>query len=125
MPYMQAYVEKANAALNSNSIKSFNPGVLMPGAVAPNMILSAALQSIGVDITRDATTYLDSWPSGLQEMVRAAVYSAVMQQLPVTFAWMPGYDFKVTATVAPGIPGSIGGMTILLESKYPSPSTGT
>jgi len=119
MPYMQAYAESANTALNRDNIKDFKPNALMPGLAAPNMILSASVTSLGVALTADAKAYLDSWPLGLQEIVRAAVYSAVMRQLPVTFAWMPAYDFRVTVTETAGTPASLGGMTILLESHLP------
>jgi len=120
MPYMQAMVESANTALNRNNIGNFNAAQVAPGAVPSNMILSAAVSSLPEVVLKDAArAYLDSWPLGLQETVRAAVYSAVTRKLPVTFAWMPGYDFKITVTEAPGIPDSVGGMTILLESRYP------
>jgi hypothetical protein len=116
MPYMQAMVESANTALNRNNIGSFSTN-----QVAPGTTLSGAVATIpGVVLGVNAKAYLDSWPVGLQEVVRGAVYSAVARKLPVTFAWMAGYDFKVTITEAPGIPDSIGGMTILLESPFPA-----
>jgi hypothetical protein len=120
MPYMQAYVENANIALNRYNIQKFQANALMPGVAAPSTILSASVSSLpNVALTDEAKTYLDSWPLGLQETVRAAVYSAVMRQLPVTFAWMPAYDFKVTVTETAGTAASLGGMTILLESPLP------
>jgi len=116
MPYMQAMVDSANTALNRDNIGSFSAT-----QVAPGLTLSDAVASIpGVVMGVKARAYLDSWPLGLQEVVRGAVHSAVTRKLPVTFAWMPGYDFKVTVTEAPGNPDSIGGMTILLESRYPA-----
>jgi len=120
MPYMQAMVDSANTALNRTNIGSFDHSMVKPGAVPSNIGLSAAVSGLpGAQLSNEARAYLDSWPLGLQETVRAAVYSAATRKLPVAFAWMPGYDFKVTVTEAPGIPGSIGGMTIILESKYP------
>jgi len=125
MPYMQAMVESANAALNGKNIGTFNPKNVALGA-GENVALgvgglSAAVGSLGVPLKDPAKAYayLDSWPVGLQDIIRAAVYSAVLRKLPVTFAWLPGYDFKVTVTEAAGIPESPGGMTIVLESKYP------
>ena len=114
MPYMQAMVEAANEALNRNNIGTYNSDPKVTG------LSGAVARLLGSGkMTAPVNAYLDSWPTGLQDTVLAAVRSAVARQLPVTMAWMPGYDFKVTVTEAAGIPASPGGMTIVLESKYP------
>ena len=69
------------------------------------------------------TQYLAAFPRGLREMLRALVYENLGRGdavLPVTFAWAPAYDYEIQAWECPGNLGSLGGITVLIRSRYPS-----
>jgi hypothetical protein len=69
------------------------------------------------------TLYLAKFPTGLREMMRALVYEDLGRGagvLPVTWAWAPAYDYELQAWECPGNLGSLGGITILVRSRYPS-----
>jgi hypothetical protein len=119
MPNMHAAVHAGNAKL-------------APGAI--NQISRADIESVGpnptlLDLTRKfrltskAATleFLSTWPAAQSTAAAAAIMSALTRRprMPVTLAWLPGYDYKVTISESAGIQGSAGEMTIVLESRYP------
>jgi hypothetical protein len=116
MPTMQAMAEKANAVFNREHV-----GHVDRNAVAPGKTLAESCQELGIVERTDtaAIDYLNTWPKGLQEALRAAVASAVERKLPVTIAWQAWYDYDLDISELPGTPSSIGGMTIVLRSPRP------
>lgn len=116
MPYMQAMTLRANALLGGETLKTLDARLLAPGAN-----LADAAKAVGMVVRDEEYAFLDSWPSGLKEAIRALVYSALTREprLPVTIAWQPGYDFGLTVHEAAGTARSVGGMTIVLQSRYP------
>lgn len=119
MPYMQAMTLRANALLGGEPLKTLDPVVLAPGAN-----LADAAKKVGIVVRDEEYAFLNSWPAGLKEAIRALLYNALTREprLPVTIAWTPGYDFGLTASEAAGTPRSVGGMTIVLQSRYPDDS---
>lgn len=117
MPWIQRMATVANVQFGPGAIEQIDLAKLGPGTG-----LADIAASLGIATTGPEREYLNSWPAGLQEAVRAALYSAVNRdvRLPVTIAWMPGYDFEVTVAEAAGTSQSIGGMTILMRSRYPA-----
>lgn len=115
MPYMQNFVAVLNSILDKSHIDALDPTLLAPGTQ-----LGGTVQQLGIT-TPPVVEFIQSWPIGLQEAVRAALYSAVTRtpRLPVTFAWAPAYDFELNIWEAGAIPDSDGGMSILLRSRYP------
>jgi hypothetical protein len=65
--------------------------------------------------------YLGKLPKSFQEALRATVYYALSTEppTPITFAWGPGYDYELTMWHSPDTPPTMGGITILLKSRYP------
>ena len=56
-------------------------------------------------------------------MRQRAVVSSTLQRnprLPMTFTWMPGYDYELTISEVAGTPESPGGITVLLRTRYPA-----
>lgn len=116
MPYMQAMTARANNILGAASINAIDANL-----VAPGRNLADAAKDMGIAQRDEEYAFLDSWPAGMKEAIRALVYSALTREprLPVTIAWNPGYDFGLTVSEAGGTPKSVGGMTIVLQSRYP------
>jgi hypothetical protein len=120
MPLMQAMAERANAALTSRRITRFSATRRARlGTTGP---VDRFLQDLGIVQTGAELTYLQGWPEGLKEILRAAIRSAINRTppLPVTFSWAPGYDYELNIWEATGTATSPGGMTILMRSRYPA-----
>ncbi len=119
MPMMQAMVERANQRFNRENIKDV---AARRDALAPGADLADGARALGVASDGREQEFLRSWPAGVKEAIRAAVYSAVTRPegpLPVQFVWAPGYDFEVTVWEVAGTPESLGGMTIALRGPVP------
>ena len=117
MPHMQAMASRFNEALGHQNIDKIPVEKL-----GSSGSLEDFLRGAGVVGTDTEMAYLDGWPEGLKEVLRAALRSALGRpgRLPVTISWAPGYDYEVQVWEAPGTAGSRGGMTILMRSRYPA-----
>jgi len=117
MPSMQAMVERSNDKFKRENIGEFNAEWLAPGVP-----LAQGAQSAGIAQTQTEVQYLEALPAGHQEVLRAALYSAVQRSLPVTLAWAPAFDFSVTVWEVAGTGQSMGGMTLLIQGPYQKPT---
>lgn len=127
MPLYQAIVEKTNVALNRENVENINPAWFAPGtnlAIAASQAASinpAAEANPNLNFTSTEQGVINGLPEVIKEVLRAAVYAALGNNdgaLPVQLVWMPGYDFEVSITAAPGIKNSIGGVNIVLRTRY-------
>ncbi len=124
MPMYQAIAERLNSQFNRENIgrmgkKQFAPGELID-----------VFQQMGLIHNEEQAEFVRSMPMALRETLRAVYNSAINRehQIPVTIAWLPGYDWEITVAEAPGVPGSIGGITIIVRTRYPAdrhPAAGT
>src|SRR5690242_6846858 len=116
MPIMQGIIERLNVLLNRKNLEHLDADL-----VAPGQSLAAAARAVGAVTAAYEQAFIESWPSSLQEVIRAALYSAATRKprIPVTFSWTPGYDFEVSVWEAPGTRRTIGGITIQVRSRYP------
>ena len=114
MPMLQAFLNDLNRKFSNEQIaqsareaKAFAPGKgLDAGFVGQK---SAAARKV-------VQAYLNKMPDQLSESVRGAIYSALTakQPKPITFAWVPGYDFQVNVW-------DYGcGMTVMVQGRYPA-----
>ena len=117
MPTFQGIAERMNALLNREHIEGIDGSLIK----LEEPLTDEALQEMGIVVTDLELAYMRTWPDSLKMAIRAVVYSALNREprLPVTFAWAPGYDFELTVTEARGTAQSIGGITILIRSRYP------
>ena len=117
MPFMQAMASRLNEALGPQNIDS-----IAVDKLGSSGSLEGFLRGAGIVATDSEMGYLDGWPEGLKEVLRAALRSALSRpgRMPVTISWSPGYDYEVQVWEAPGTAASRGGMTILMRSRYPA-----
>lgn len=121
MPFMQKLVSTANQAFGPEGIQQLDGEAFGPGRP-----LALAVKEAGIIEDDTVLDYLDHWPSGMKEALRALLHHNLQrppeQRLPVTFAWAPGYDDEMTMwEVADG--ASRGGITVFLRSRYPADRT--
>lgn len=115
MPFLQAIAERANHQFSRENISNVDGGRLAATS------LGALASGLGIARSKTETDYLDAWPPALQAAVRAVLQSAVARQprVPVTIAWVPGYDYEVDVWESKSVKNSIGAITIVLRSPYP------
>ncbi len=70
---------------------------------------------------RAERAFLKSLPPGFDAMLRALFYSNLERRKPlgITFAWMPAYDFELRVWECEDTAVSVGGITVMLGSRYP------
>lgn len=117
MPYLQAMAERVNWALgNRENITAVKAAHFRQG-----QDLVDAAKALGIAVSQEEIDTFAAWPLGMREAVRAAIYASLTrdQRVPITFAWAPGYDYELSIWEAAGSEKSLGGMTILMKSRYP------
>jgi hypothetical protein len=66
----------------------------------------------------EKVAYLNSWPKGIQEGLRAAANSAFTRNLPVTFVWFDG-PYRLTTSEVTDAQGNAGGVSLVVQSPNP------
>ena len=110
MPALQVTFAELNVQLGPEAIKGLDPDLFAEG-----VMLSAVLP----DDLRPLGFALDALPSGIHEAVRAILRDAVQREMPVTVAWAPGYDYKLNVWDVSSTDDTLGGITLLVETRYP------
>ena len=113
MPLLQAMSKRANECLNRDNIGGIDAELLTGDS------LSQLAADLGIATTASELAYLDAWPSTMQEGLRAILVDAVKKGQPVTVAWAPAYDYQITLWEAADTDVSPGGLTLLLQGRYP------
>lgn len=117
MPFLQAMSKRVNAALTKGGLAGLpgdtfaEPGSLVRALVDQGLVEPGAEED-----------YLEAFPSGLKEAVRAVLHdnlNATGGPLDVTVAWAPGYDDEISLFQVADSDRTDGGITILVRSRYP------
>lgn len=122
MPRFQALVGELNAGFGKEQI--FRTSELREG-FAPGQPLHLALAGLAAEPNsvehRKFAAFVQRAPGGIQETLRSTIYYALGTSPPtlVTFAWAPAYDYEMTIWQAPDTAETLGGITVLLKSRYP------
>jgi hypothetical protein len=110
MPALQVTFAELNARFGPDAIKELTPDLFAEGNRLSEL-LPDDLQPLGFA--------LDSLPSGIHEAIRAILRDAVTREMPVTIAWAPGYDYKLNVWDVSSTDDTLGGITLLVETRYP------
>ena len=94
---------------------NFAPGTSLPQALAA---LVTPAGSLLYDAFED---YLASFPGSIQEVVRSSIFYALSTTPPtmITWAWQASYDFEVDVWEIVEPAPNMGGITLLIKSRYP------
>jgi hypothetical protein len=116
---MQTAVSAMNVAFGAERVGELSPDPFSSEDGASS--LSAAFIASGVDFDDATAAFVDQWPSALRAAVRATIYENLARdgRVPITFAWAPGYDYEVTVWDVRDTSETVGGITMLLKSRYP------
>ncbi len=114
MPIFLKIAERFNERFRSDNI-----GAVRVDALAPGSTLSQFASNLGIAMTADERAFLERWPAGLQEALRAVLESAAKRRQPVSLTWAPGYDYEVRLWEARSTAKTQGHITIHLRGRYP------
>ena len=124
MPDLQTLLGELNGAFGGKGISRLANN---SDAFAPGKSLGS-----GLIVTKDSPLfeqyqrYLGLLPGSIQETLRSVMYYALCRTdekgkskpTHITFAWQPGYDFKIIVTEVGDTTRTRGGITIVIESPY-------
>jgi hypothetical protein len=115
VPVFQEVSERLNYRFNRLNIGDVQKSQFGPGE------LLDMFEEQGLITSPQASEFIKTIPDSIKAAIRAVYASAVNResQVPVTIAWMPGYDYEVTVSESAGTADSIGGITILVRTRYP------
>ena len=131
MPLLQRILEQANDKFGSENIAALDPAALAPREPTTHMLADCA-EAIGIRLTSEEREFVNRTPLAIQEAIRGVSYTAVTQsrssgasnqplsKVPITFAWIPGYDYELLVAEARSTKSSWGGITVLLRGPYPA-----
>jgi hypothetical protein len=123
MPLMQTATSSMNAAFGPGAIEEIDADSAASFQPGNGTSLGEALVRIpGTNLSDAVLAYIDGWPSALQAALQAAIHNNLTREgrVPITFAWVPGYDYGITIHDVVDTATSRGGMTVLVSSRYPA-----
>ncbi len=74
----------------------------------------------GDQLLEEMAAILDTLPVSIHDSIREIIRGAIGRNQCITFAWRPGYDFKLEVSESIDSKTTHGGITVVLESRYPS-----
>lgn len=112
MPMLAVAVRRLNRRFDRDNIDEFAKRV---DDFGPDRQLTADLFLTDESDTFKAAmqAYIDRLPGSFKESLRSTIYYALRRKKPVTFNWIPGYDFELQMW-EPSC-----GVTVLLKGRYP------
>ena len=125
MPAMQTMLHTLNHltardAINQLTEENFRPGCKLSDRIRENLP-DKGLESIApVDFDyAGLADVVDAFPPAIHDTIRELIRGAIGRNQGITFVWRPGYDFKLEISEALDTTKTYGGITVVLESRYP------
>ena len=122
MPFFQAMAKRANANLTKENLTGRDSPFAEPGSLVAGL---RELEVVTGPRADEEAAFLEAFPSGLKESVRAVLHDNLTSGRPldVTVAWSPAYEDEVSIFQVADSDMSDGGLTILVRSRYPGDRT--
>ena len=122
MPAYQLFLGALNCRTTYDRIGEFDPVDFGPDRDLADVIrrlpdlegLASPLQ-----LQDDVAAIVADMPPSIRNTIREVMRGAIERRVAVTFAWRPGYDYKIEVTESLDSSRTRGGITVLLESRYP------
>lgn len=112
-PMHVALIQQVNARFTSGGV-----GDEPAPALDPFRPLPEALAQLGVETPRDLDVYLEALPASIASTLVVVAAVAAQTGIPLTFAWLSGYDYELTVAQADRAAGSY--ITVILRGPSPS-----
>ena len=126
MPAFQTFLHAMNQLTARDAIHKLNRDNWGPGAKISDRIRE---NLPGVDLDGIAPEFLlyeevgkvvDALPPSIHDCLREIVRGGIERKQGITFAWRPGYDYKLEVTESYDSTTTYGGITVILETRYPT-----
>ncbi len=109
------FIDKLNKLFGPENIENVRPEDL-PGW---DVSLQDALEMLGIP-TDGVMGVLDNIPESHLFALRGLLQSAAARNVPLNFAWLPGYDSQMTICEWADRPGEPCGITVLVQTRHAS-----
>ena len=120
MPNAQTVVYRVNDTFGPDNIGSLHEQ-FGETPLPDDLPLVEAMKAVGIELSPFEEEFIMSFPASMRAALRAVARSAIQRNLPLTMAWQPGYDFGVNiAADAQDTETSLGGITVILTTRYPN-----
>lgn len=122
MPAYQMFVHSLNQATGHDRIGGLELDLTPESSLAaqvgelPELVGLPGNQD---DLKARVATLISRMPYSIQHGLREVLRGAVERRVGVTFAWRPGYDFKLEITESLDSETTYGGITVVIETPYP------
>jgi len=91
-------------------------------ALDPFGPVSEGLARLGLEVPDELLEYVDALPIAISASLLAVAGAAAQRAIPVSFAWLAGFDFEMTIAQADRSGGSL--ITVILRGPSPSDLAG-
>lgn len=122
MPAYQLYLGALNCRTTYDRIREFDIADFGPDRdLADTVRRLPDLEGLAppLQLQEEVAGIIAAMPPSISNTIREVMRSAIERRVAVTFAWRPGYDFKVEVTESLDSSSTRGGITVLLETRYP------
>jgi hypothetical protein len=122
MPAYQLYMGALNCRTTYDRIGEFDPADFGPDReLAETVRRFPDLEGLAppLQLQEEIAEIIATMPPSIRNTIREVMRGAIERRVAVTFAWRPGYDFRVEVTESLDSSTTRGGITVLLESRYP------
>lgn len=126
MPAMQTMLHALNHltardVINHLTEENFAPGCHLADRIRENLPEKdlASLGPVELDYNSLAAV-AEALPPAIHDTIRELIRGAIGRNQGITFVWRPGYDFKLEISEALDTKKTYGGITVVLESRYPA-----
>jgi hypothetical protein len=122
MPAYQLYMGALNCRTTYDRIGEFDAADFGPDReLADTVRRFPDLEGLAppLQLQEEIAEIIATMPPSIRNTIREVMRGAIERRVAVTFAWRPGYDFRVEVTESLDSSTTRGGITVLLESRYP------
>ena len=122
MPAYQLYLGALNCQTTYDRIQEFDIEDFGPDRdLADTVRRFPDLDGLAppLQLQEEVAEIIAAMPPSISNTIREVMRGAIERRVAVTFAWRPGYDFKVEVTESLDSSSTRGGITVLLETRYP------
>ena len=125
MPAFQTFLHALNQLTARDEIHKLNRDNWGPDAKISDRIREnlpeVKLDGIAEEflLYREVGDFVDSLPPSIHDCLREIVRGGIERKQGITFAWRPGYDYKLEVTESYDSETTYGGITVIIETRYP------
>jgi hypothetical protein len=125
MPAYQTFLHAMNQLTARDqicelNIKNWGPGSKLSDRIRDNLP-DREIDGLAPEflLYEELAQVIDELPPSIHDSLVVIIRGGIERNQGITFAWRPGYDYKLEVTESFDTKTTYGGITVLLETRYP------